>query len=244
MYGDKTTPVERIGPEPIEPGYVYNDDVIEIATQGSTQWDGLAHVVVEDTLYNGFWAGAVTSAGGAAVNGIEHVRSSFVGRGVLLDAARHAGVDSLEPGQSITDTDLDAICAAQSVTLESGDIILLRTGYLQRWWELDTDAQRAEYMRSWPGVGLSTVEWFARHDVAAAATDTVGFEVMPSEGGELNPAHNRLMVDLGFFIGELWDFDELAEHCAGDGRYEFLLVAPPLYIPRAAGSPLNPIAIK
>ncbi|MCY3960990.1 MAG: hypothetical protein OXG34_04905 [bacterium] len=29
-----------------------------------------------------------------------------------------------------------------------------------------------------------------------------------------------------------------------DGRYEFMLVAPPLNIPGAVGSPLNPIAIK
>jgi kynurenine formamidase len=244
FYGEKTSPVERIGSQPAETGYVYNDDVIEIATQGSTQWDGLAHVVVEDTLYNGYWAGTVTAAGGAAVNGIEHVRSSFVGRGVLLDAARHAGVDSLEPGTPVTGSDLDAICASQNVTIEVGDIVLLRTGYMQRWWKLDTDLARSEYMRSWPGVGLSTVEWFADHDVAAAACDTVGFEVMPSEGGELNPAHNRLIVDLGFFIGELWDLDELADHCAEDGRYAFLLVAPPLYIPHAAGSPLNPIAVK
>jgi kynurenine formamidase len=244
MYGEKKTPVDRIGPRPTEPGYVYNDDVIEVATQASTQWDGLAHVVVEDSLYNGYWAGTVTAAGGAATNGIEHVRASLVGRGVLLDAARHAGIDSLEPGTPITAQDLEAICEAQGVNVEAGDIVLLRTGYLQRWWHLDGERARADYMMSWPGVGLSTVEWFAGRDIAAAATDTIGFEVMPSEGGELNPVHNRLVVDLGFFIGELWDLDELAESCAADGEYSFLLVAPPLYIPHAAGSPLNPIAIK
>jgi kynurenine formamidase len=235
---------KRIGPRPQETGYVYNDDVIELATQGSTQWDGLAHVVVEDTLYNGYWAGTVTAAGGAAANGMEHVHSALVGRGVLLDAARHAGVDSLEPGTPITGADLDAICEAEGVVVGPGDILLLRTGYLQRWWGLNNDDSRAEYMRSWPGVGLTAVDWLADRDVAAAACDTTGFEVMPSEGGEILPVHDRLIVDLGFFIGELWDLELLAADCAEDGRYTFLLVAPPLYIPHAVGSPLNPIALK
>ncbi|MEV5410493.1 hypothetical protein AB0K60_16835 [Thermopolyspora sp. NPDC052614] len=38
--------------------------------------------------------------------------------------------------------------------------------------------------------------------------------------------------------------DALAEHCAGDGRYEFLLVAAPPPIIGAVGSPVNPITIK
>jgi len=43
------------------PGFVYNDDAIDIVLQGSTQWDGLAHAVAEDSVYNGFWAGNVTA---------------------------------------------------------------------------------------------------------------------------------------------------------------------------------------
>ena len=39
-------------------------------------------------------------------------------------------------------------------------------------------------------------------------------------------------------------FEELAKDCAADGVYEFLWVAPPLHIPNAVGSPLNPLAIK
>jgi kynurenine formamidase len=45
-------------------------------------------------------------------------------------------------------------------------------------------------------------------------------------------------------IGEVWDLEELAADCVGDGVYEFMLVAPPLRITGAAGSPVNPQAIK
>ena len=59
-----------------------------------------------------------------------------------------------------------------------------------------------------------------------------------------HPVHCGALVDLGLPLGEFWVLDELAADCADDGRYELMLVAPPLNIPGAVGSPLNPIAIK
>ena len=49
---------------------------------------------------------------------------------------------------------------------------------------------------------------------------------------------------LGLFLGEMWDPDALAEACAADGRYDFLLTAAPLPITGAVGSPVNPIAVR
>jgi hypothetical protein len=45
-------------------------------------------------------------------------------------------------------------------------------------------------------------------------------------------------------LGELWDLDELAEECARDGIYEFMLASAPLYVPGGVGSPANAYAIK
>lgn len=227
------------------PGHVHLDDHIDMALQGSTQWDSLAHIPVEDTLYNGFWVGSATSDG-APFDHIGHQRESFVGRGVLLDVARHRGVDSLGPGQVIGPDELDAVCTAEGIDVQPGDMVLIRTGYLSQWWSLDTEAARLAYFtEGCPGPGAASAQWFADKDIAAAATDTVGFEVMPSEDPE-QPfyLHRRLLCDLGVTIGELWNLDALATDCADDGVYEFLLVAPPLFIPEAVGSPLNPIAIK
>jgi hypothetical protein len=71
----------------------------------------------------------------------------------------------------------------------------------------------------------------------------VSVEVMPCED-ELYPVHKRLLVDLGVTIGEFFVLEELAADCAEDGIYEFFLAAQPLHLPRAVGSPINPIAIK
>jgi len=48
-------------------------------------------------MWNGYDARLVDSDG-AHKNGIEKVKAIMVGRGVLLDVARHIGVDSLSPG--------------------------------------------------------------------------------------------------------------------------------------------------
>jgi kynurenine formamidase len=230
----------------LTPGYAYNDDIVQMSTQGSTHWDGHSHIPLEDSFYNGFWAGSMTAMRGSETLGIGHWRASCTGRGVLLDLARQAGVEYLAPGTVFGADDLDATCEAQGISILPGDIVLLRTGSIGAWWELETPEQRLSWFGGWGGVGLSAVEWFHHHEVAAGACDCVGFEVFPHEDptGVAFPLHHRLIVDLGFPIGEQWELDELAEDCAADGVYEFLLVAPPLALPRAAGSPLNPIAIK
>jgi kynurenine formamidase len=225
-------------------GFIWNDDAIDMSLQGSTQWDGLGHVGVQDALYNGFWSGNITALGGDSVLGIGHMRESFVGRGILLDLARHMKIDALAPGYVIT-PDLLAECAsAQGVAVESGDIVILRTGHQPKWWGLTTEAERAEYWSSWPGVGIDAAHWRAERDVAAVTCDTVGFEVMPPETEIPYPVHQFLLVDIGMTIGEMWELEALAADCAQDGVYAFLLVAPPLNVTRAVGSPVNPIAIK
>lgn len=228
------------------PGKVYTDDGIDMDLQASTHWDALCHIPEQDTFYNGYWAGSFTALGGPEKLGIGALRSSLVGRGVLLDFARHAGVDSLEPGTVINASDIDSVCATQGVTVNAGDMLLVRTGYLDRWWTLTTDDERQAYKRGNPGVGISIVKWLAERDVVALAIDSIGLGPTPRENPDDSSTliHIRLMADLGVLIGESWSLGELAADCASDGVYEFLLVAPPLCIPRGAGSPLNPIAIK
>jgi hypothetical protein len=45
-------------------------------------------------------------------------------------------------------------------------------------------------------------------------------------------------------LGELFDFERLAEACAADRRYDFLFVAVPLNLPGGVGSPANAVAIR
>jgi hypothetical protein len=56
----------------------------------------------------------------------------------------------------------------------------------------------------------------------------------PSEiAGFRNPFHVVCIPNMGLTLGEIFNLEELAADCAADGRWEFLLVAPP---PRHAQS--------
>src|SRR5574341_2140771 len=109
-----------------------SDNWIFMPLQCATQWDSLAHVFYEGKMYNGFDATLVTSSG-AARNSIDKTKDKIVGRGVLLDVARHKGVRALEPGYAITVADLEATAAAQKVQVQRGDILLIRTGHMSRY---------------------------------------------------------------------------------------------------------------
>lgn len=220
----------------------YTDDIVTMPLQCGTQWDAFAHIFFDGTSYNGAGPESVTSAG-AARNSITAMKARCVGRGVLLDVARAKGLDWLEPGYGITDTDLAETGEKQGITVGRGDFVLVRTGAISY--------RRAE--GNWgdyaggdaPGMHATSADFLCPREVAAVATDTWGFDVQPNEiDGVWQPLHILLLVNAGVLIGEMWDLDALAEDCAQDGRYEFFLAAQPLTITGSVGSPLNPQAIK
>lgn len=223
-------------------GWGFADDQVTMFLQCGTQWDGLGHIFHHGKMYGGRDA-TLVSAGGAAKNGIEHYKDKIVSRGVLLDMARYQGVEAMRPGEAIYSEDLDACAAKQRVRIESGDIVLIRTG----------DVGRRVRERNWgtfsagdaPGLSFLTAPWLYDHQVAGIATDTWGAEVRPNElPGSFQPLHLVMVVNMGLLVGEIFNLEALGEDCARDGVYEFLFVAPPLPITRAVGSPINPQAIK
>ena len=223
-------------------GYGGSDDWIVMPLQCVTQWDSLAHVFYEGQMYNGYDAALVTSSG-TAKNSIDKTKSRIVGRGVLLDVARWKGVRALEPGYAITVADLDATAAAQRVDVRRGDLLLIRTGHMSRY--LDRKDWRHFDLDDSPGVSVHTAPWMHAREIAAVASDNYAVEVRPSELPPFrSPFHICSIPNMGLTLGEIFYLEELAEDCAADGRYAFLLVAPPLPVTRGVGTPINPYAIK
>lgn len=220
----------------------YADDAINLPCQGSTQWDALCHIFLDDKMYNGYPATDVTVAGAARL-GIEHTRDKMVGRGVLLDIARYKGVASLKDGEAIYNADLDACAAAQKVEIRRGDFVIIRTGHQERC--LASGDWTGYAGGDAPGLAFETAHWIKKHDIAGICSDTWGVEVRPNETDEANqPWHWVVIPAIGITMGEIFYLKELAEDCAEDGVYEFFFTAPPLHVPGAAGSPINPQAIK
>ncbi len=96
-----------------------------------------------------------------------------------------------------------------------------------------------------PGVSVYTAQWMHEKQIAAVASDNYAVEVRPSEvRGFRNPFHVVAIANMGLTLGEIFYLEQLAADCAADGRYAFLLVAPPLPVTRAVGTPINPYALK
>lgn len=222
-------------------GFRFADDFIAMPLQCGTQWDALAHVFYGGKLYNGYPASEIGTAG-AARNSIDRIAAGVVSRGVLLDLPRARGVERLAAGEVVRPRDLDAAERAAGVRVESGDVLLLRTGHLS---VFKVDGDRAAYMKTEPGLGIETIEWLHERRVAAVAADTMAVEVIPFEDPKLAlPFHMLAIRDMGLTLGEMFDLDELAADCARDGVHEFFFTAPPLKVTGGVGSPVNPLAVK
>ena len=212
-----------------------NEDVLIIAAHNGTHMDALSHVYAENKMYNGYDATTFNTQHGAAKCGIEKT-GGFAARGVVLDVAGHPGVPWLEPGTNISGDDLEACRAAQDVEIRKGDIVLIRTGWLELFASL-APGEAPPFAQ--PGAGLSTVPFFADHDVCAVGADNAAVECMPFDENRFLAAHIELLVKRGITLVEHLVLKDLA----ADDCHECLFVAAPLLVTGASGSPVNPIAI-
>lgn len=225
------------------------NDVIHMSTHGTTHVDSLAHVWYDDQLYNGF--DAESTKGGLERCGIESIgEHGIVGRGVLIDIAMHRGVDVLEPGARIDIDELEESAAEQGVEIRPRDILLVRTGLLEKFYEIGPEAFYERYTREGtmdePGLTYTdeTANWIYEREIPLFGTDTFASEQTHSEEtGTLLPMHPALLRDQGTLIGELFKLDVLSSQCQDLDSFEFLFVASPLKIVGGTASPLNPIAI-
>ena len=227
------------GPLPRQMGYA--DDTVVLHLQSATHWDSLCHIFHRGRMFNGYPADEFT-ARGSAHNGTEALRSKLVGRGVLLDIPRSKGMNWLDDGYAITADDLEAAAELGKVTVQTGDILLVRTGQMARCLKHGWGTYAGGDA---PGLSFFTIPWLANRNVAAVATDTWGVEVRPNElPNSFQPFHIPTVVYMGLLLGEMFDLEELAAACADDGRYEMLVSAPPLAFTGTAGAPPGLVAIR
>ena len=228
-------------------GAAYSDDYISMPLHGTTHWDSLAHFFGEGKMYNGYDPQKEITPNGVTKNSVGRAASRIVTRGVLLDVARYKG-GTLGPSYEITVADLEGTANRQKVSVRSGDAILIRTGWLRMW-----SKNPAAFQSTEPGIGWAGSQWLKQKQIAVLAADNLSVEVLPAKPdaskqiglpGYEYPLHYELIRNQGTMLGEIFDFEELAQACATDGAYEFLFVAQPLNVVRGTGSPVNPLAIK
>jgi Putative cyclase len=260
-------PLSREAPELVD---VISDDAVLLHTQYSTQWDGLAHVgrlfdadgdgAPEVVYYNG-WRGGTDIVGPsrdhgdgltrfegveAKALGIEVMAATGVqGRGVLIDLHAHFGRERRLIGYD----ELMRVCGPDGVTVEPGDMVCIHTGFADVLLEMrrNPDPRRlTESCAVLNGRDERLLRWITESGLAVLVADNYAVEALPSVPGEGQhasmPLHEHCLFKLGVHLGELWYLGELAAWLREHGRNRFLLTAPPLRLPGAAGSPVTPVA--
>lgn len=208
-------------------GFGYSDDVLMIATHGTTHIDALGHVWREGVMYNDFTANLVTSRG-ASRCGIDKL-GPIVTRGIFLDFASQAA-----PDRAISLKQVRQALSANAIAPQPGDALLLRTGWLQAWRDGGADKSTSA------GLHHECAAWIADAGIAIVGADNIAVEVMPSlDPACAMPLHIALTRDRGVYLAELFDLEALAR----TGRSTFMLVIAPLAIRGGVGSPITPVAV-
>lgn len=216
---------------PERAGFGFADDYIALPTHGVTHMDALSHVWQGGQMYNGHPAAAVTSRG-ASKCGIEKA-GPIVTRGVLVDLVP-PGSRWLAPGEAVPAERLRQALGASGVTLERGDALLLRTGWLEAWMAGQADGS------AWPGLDADCADFLAQQQIAVVGADNAGVEAFPSsDPGCQIPLHVALLRGHGIYFCELLDLAALA----AAGQPAFLFVVAPLQLVGAVGSPVAPVAV-
>ena len=183
-----------------------NEEVLisEIGQVG-TQFDGFAHQSHEDSHYNCHKTEAISTRDGFTKFGMDKV-GTLMTRGVLLDVAGLKGVDTLPDNYEITVEDLEATLKRQNLRIETGDAVLIHTG-----WGRLYGKDNARYVKTCPGIGVKAAEWLAKLDPMLLGADNWPVEVAPNPDPKLSlPVHQVALVVNGIHLLENLKLDEMA----------------------------------
>jgi kynurenine formamidase len=221
-------------------GLSFAEDQLALNIHGNadSHIDALCHVSYRGTLYGETEPGSVTSQGAASLS-IDDARNGIVGRGVLLDIPRWRNVEWLEPGEFVTADDLSRAAESQRVTIGAGDLLFVRVGHRLRRDTLgpwDVADARA-------GLHPEALALVADQQVAVLGSDGNSDTAPSLARGVQFPVHVLAINALGLHLLDYLQLEDLRSACQTTGRWSFLTVIAPLRLPRATGSPVNPIAI-
>ncbi|MBV9171388.1 MAG: cyclase family protein [Chloroflexi bacterium] len=200
--------------------------------------DALCHFFWQGKIYNGRPIGVVTSTG-ARANAITIGQDGIVSRGILLDIPRTLNLDWLEPDHAITVEELERTEAACGVRVESGDILLVRTGRHARRAALGGWDSRT----SLAGLHYEAAPWLRERGVALLGCDGVSDVRNHPFRETTHPIHVLTLVAMGMQLLDNQNLDDLAAACAARSRWEFMLVIAPLKLRGGTASMVNPIAM-
>jgi len=214
---------------------VYNDDLAQLWFGTGPQIDGLGHLGESGVYYNCNKAVDFVHITGLKKLGI-HKIPPLIGRGVMVDMAKHFGVAAMEGGQVITSEDIKAAASQQGVEFREGDVVLFHTG----WTDAKLESDPTAWVSAEPGLNNEAMAYMASLNPMAVGADTWGVDVFPPpEGDKIFYGHVHLLKENGIFILEVMNTGRLAS----EGVHEFMFVLGQARIKGAVQMIINPVAM-
>ena len=202
-----------------------------------THIDALCHHWGEAGMWEGLDPSEEMTFEGARSGSVDAWSDGIMTRGVLLDVPRHRGKPYVDVGDPVHGWELEEIAASQGVSIEPGDAVFLNCG---------RETYAADHggifwdPPSYPGVHPSCLKFIRDNDIAVWGWDA-------SDEPEFEYGHARtvhaILDAFGVAIVDNALLEPLADACAEEGRYEFMLTINPLIVLGGTGSPVNPIAV-
>jgi kynurenine formamidase len=214
-------------------------DAVMIEPHGSevTHIDALGHVSMDGTTYNERQFSEVITRDGLTFGSVLPLADGIATRGVLLDIPASLGRDYLERGEEVSAADLQRAEEWANLRVGPGDAVIVRTGLEAR--ERVTGAVSQEIRA---GLGRDCITWL--HDRSAATFGGDCFERLPSGDEQYtHPLHSVGLARMGLVLIDNIAVEDLSLACAEESTWEFFFVVAPLRIPKATGSPVNPLCI-
>ncbi|MCI0437738.1 MAG: cyclase family protein [Chloroflexi bacterium] len=206
----------------------------------TTHIDALCHVWDENGMWDGRKPDDVIRFNGATYGTVDQWSDGILTRGVLLDVPRHRGAPYVTIAEPVHGWELEDIAREEGVSIEPGDALIVYSG---------REAYAREHGGVWgggppgtarPGLHASCLPFIRDHDVSILGWDMM--DAAPNEYGIPWTVHGVIFA-YGVALIDNSLLQPLAEACAEEGRYEFMLSINPLRVIGGTGSPANPIAM-
>ena len=202
----------------------------------TTHIDALCHVWTGDGMWDGRDPKEELTFTGAKYGSVDAWSEGILTRGVLLDVPKHRNKPFVTLEEPVHGWELEDIVKESGVTLEPGDAVVVYSGR----------EAYAEAHGSWGGgdsrAGLhaSCLPFIRDNDISVLVWDMM--DAAPNEYGLPHTVH-AVIPAYGVALLDNALLQPLAEVCAEEGRYEFMLSINPLVVIGGTGSPVNPIAV-
>ena len=213
----------------------YNDDLAQLWFGTGPQLDGLGHMGEGGEYYNCNKAEDFVDITGLKKLGVDKV-PPLIGRGVLIDMARHFGVETMSAGQVINTSDIKSAAKNQGVNIRKGDVVLFHTG----WTDGMLESKPAEWSAGEPGLSNAAAAYLASLEVMAVGADTWGIDASPPKPGDRAfYGHVVLLKQAGIYLLETMNTGRLA----AERVHEFMFVLGQARVSGTVQMIINPVAL-